>query len=172
MLEPQLFLPAKPSVLHPGPKAQRDRIKAIGGAEYEALLAYERAARAKFRKANPGYWKAWDKKNGAVFKTSLCAQARWRGRQRGLAATITPDDLIWPSRCPVLGLALDYPERTGQRGKVGAQPNWPSLDRWDNTKGYVPGNVFVISFRANSLKNSGTFEEILKVAKYLSRRPV
>lgn len=82
-----------------------------------------------------------------------------------------PTDLIWPTHCPVLGLALDYPERTGTRGAQPAQPNWPSLDRWDSTKGYVPGNVFVISYRANTLKNAATYEEILKVAKYLSRRP-
>jgi len=52
-----------------------------------------------------------------------------------------------------------------------AQPNWPSLDRWDSTKGYVPGNVFVISYRANTLKNNATYEEIVKVAQYLRKRP-
>ena len=57
------------------------------------------------------------------------------------------------------------------RGAAAVQANWPSLDRWDSAKGYVPGNVFVISYRANTLKNSATYEEILKVAKYLSRRP-
>lgn len=108
---------------------------------------------------------------GAPFKTYLCANARSRGRKRGLGATITADDLDWPSHCPVLGLELDYPERSGERGTAHPQPNWPSLDRWDSTKGYVPGNVFVISYRANTLKNSATYVEILKVAKYLSRRP-
>lgn len=88
-----------------------------------------------------------------------------------MEATITPADLDWPSHCPVLGLELDYPKVSGERGKLPIQPNWPSLDRWDSTKGYVPGNVFVISYRANTLKNSATYAEILKVAKYLSRRP-
>lgn len=88
-----------------------------------------------------------------------------------MEATITPDDLVWPTHCPVLGIELDYPERSGERGELHAQPNWPSLDRWDSTKGYVPGNVFVISFRANSLKNSATYDEILRIAKYLAKRP-
>lgn len=109
--------------------------------------------------------------NTQPFKSALCAGARFRGRKRGLPATITPADLVWPSHCPVLGLELDYPERSGTRGVQHAQPNWPSLDRWDSAKGYVPGNVFVISYRANTLKNSATYAEILQVAKYLSRRP-
>lgn len=71
----------------------------------------------------------------------------------------------------MLGIELDYPTHSGMRGKQHAQANWPSLDRWDSSKGYVPGNVFVISYRANTLKNSATYEEILKVAKYVGRRP-
>lgn len=151
-------------------KLTRAEIKAAGGAEYEALLAKERAARSKFRKRNPRYWAMYPER-ARPFKTELCAGARARGRKKGLPSTITPADLEWPTHCPVLGIELDYPERSGSRGRQHAQPNWPSLDRWDSTKGYVPGNVFVISFRANSLKNSSTYEEILKVAAYLARHP-
>lgn len=108
---------------------------------------------------------------GVPFRTHLCSKARKRGRQRGMEATIKPSDLVWPSHCPVLGIELDYPAVSGLRKGLAVQPNWPSLDRWDSTKGYVPGNVFVISYRANTLKNSATYAEILQVAKYLSRRP-
>lgn len=106
-----------------------------------------------------------------MYRTELCARARARGRKRGLVATIRPEDLIWPTHCPVLGIELDYPERYGQRRTAISQSNWPSLDRFDPNKGYVAGNVFVISMRANTLKSNATYEEILKVAKYLSRRP-
>ena len=51
------------------------------------------------------------------------------------------------------------------------QGNWPSLDRWDNTKGYIPGNVFVISMRANMLKSNVSREEILQIAKYVMTKP-
>lgn len=105
------------------------------------------------------------------FKKTLCSRARKRGRDKGIEATIRPDDLIWPSHCPVLNIKLDYPSQGSKRTGLTVQANWPSLDRWDSTKGYVPGNVFVISYRANTLKNAATYEEILKVAKYLSRRP-
>lgn len=150
-------------------KLTRAEIKAAGGPAYEAQLVYERAARAKFRKRHPSYW-AYDK-SGIPFKTALCANARFRGRKRGLIATIRPEDLIWPTHCPVLGLELDYPERSGMRGESPAQSNWPSLDRWDSARGYVPGNVFVISLRANTLKNNATHDEILKIAAYLAHHP-
>lgn len=152
---------------------RRDAIKAAGGADYEALLAKERAARIEFRRRHPERVKELrgKHKKRQTFKAALCARARKRGRQRGFGATITPTDLVWPTHCPVLGLELDYPSHRGMRGLKTIRDNWPSLDRWDSTKGYVPGNVFVISYRANTLKNSATYEEILKVAKYLSRRP-
>lgn len=46
----------------------------------------------------------------------------------------------------------------------------PSLDRIDSSKGYVKGNVRVISARANMLKNNATVEELTLVLKDLKRR--
>ena len=43
----------------------------------------------------------------------------------------------------------------------------PSLDRIDGAKGYVKGNVRVISHRANMLKNDATIEELELVLKDL-----
>ena len=44
-----------------------------------------------------------------------------------------------------------------------------SLDRADNSRGYVKGNVVVISWRANDLKSNGSADELEAVAAY-SRR--
>jgi hypothetical protein len=41
------------------------------------------------------------------------------------------------------------------------------LDRIDNNEGYVKGNVAVISFRANTLKNNATAEELRAIADYM-----
>jgi len=43
----------------------------------------------------------------------------------------------------------------------------PSIDRVDNSKGYVPGNVRIISWRANRLKNDATVEEMELIIKYM-----
>jgi hypothetical protein len=150
-------------------KKRRDAIKAAGGEAYAALLERERAARAAYRLKNPDKVRGDNRKNRTrPFKTHLVKKARIRARKNGLDATITAADVEWPTRCPVLGIDLIYPERTGQQKDRGdLPPNYPSLDRLEPSKGYVPGNVFVISHRANMLKSNATLEEIEAVARYV-----
>lgn len=78
--------------------------------------------------------------------------------------TITEQDLELPERCPVLGIPLTI----GEGGK--ANPNSASVDRIDNAKGYIPGNVEVISLRANQLKRDATIEELEAVLAYMKAR--
>lgn len=85
---------------------------------------------------------------------------RSRKRCLGFEFTLWPNDLTFPTHCPVLGMELDY---TGKN-----QDNSWSMDRLDSDKGYVPGNVFIISKRANRLKNDGTREEHEKIAKWMN----
>lgn len=99
------------------------------------------------------------------WRANLIRRARARARKRGLEATIHIEDVQWPTHCPVLGIPLFYPERTGT-GICSKRPDLPTLDRWDNTKGYVPGNVFVVSMRANVLKSDATWAELQAVAEY------
>jgi hypothetical protein len=44
----------------------------------------------------------------------------------------------------------------------------PTLDRIDNAKGYVKGNVCVISKKANTMKNNATPEEVRKLSEYVN----
>jgi RNase P subunit RPR2 len=83
----------------------------------------------------------------------LWKRAKDRAIQKGYDFTIEESDIIIPNKCPLLEIPLEY----GRRGKY---ENAPSLDRIDNTKGYIKGNVWVISKKANSMKNSATFEEL------------
>ena len=68
-------------------------------------------------------------------------------------------DLIIPEYCPLLGIKLEYePGRTNNS-------NTPSLDKIDPTKGYIKGNVRIISYKANTMKNNATREELELFAK-------
>jgi len=67
------------------------------------------------------------------------------------------------SHCPVLGTPLDWTcaRDVGNTTLTGS----PSLDRIDPTKGYVQGNVWIISHKANAIKNNATHEELKLVTK-------
>lgn len=87
--------------------------------------------------------------------------AKTRARKLGLPFTITVDDVVIPSHCPILGIPLF--RATGRSGQT---ENSPTLDRVLPEKGYVRGNVIVISNRANRLKSDASIEELRDIASF------
>lgn len=85
--------------------------------------------------------------------------AKTRAKKKGVDFRITVDHIVIPARCPVLGLKL-------QPADTRWSDNSPTLDRVDPKRGYVPGNVQVISHRANRLKSDGTAAEHTKIAAW------
>lgn len=79
--------------------------------------------------------------------------ARCRALRDGVPFSITPQDIIIPEFCPVFGFRLE-------RAKGKATSASPSLDKIVPSLGYVRGNVWVISNRANTLKHDATVEEL------------
>lgn len=92
----------------------------------------------------------------------LFLQAKARAKQKGIPFNLEIKDIIIPTNCPVLGIAL---KRGG--GKPCRQS--PSVDKIRPELGYVRGNVRVISWRANLLKSNGTAEELRLVAEDAER---
>jgi hypothetical protein len=93
----------------------------------------------------------------------MIRRAKCRAIQEGFSFDIGVDDLLpLPKVCPVFGVPL--------RPSTGSQDPWAySLDRIDNSKGYVRGNVAVISYKANRLKNDGSAEEHEIIAAWMRR---
>lgn len=89
-------------------------------------------------------------------------RARNRAKNKGLEFTITVNDIKIPSSCPILGIPLVV-----HKGKSGAYPDSPSLDRKDSTRGYTPDNVWVISQRANAMKHDASWEELVTFADWI-----
>jgi hypothetical protein len=89
----------------------------------------------------------------------LSARKRHAKRFSG-DCNLTIDDIVIPDVCPVLGLPLTV---VGYK----RSPNSPTLDRIDNSKGYVRGNIRVISWRANNLKSDATLGEALAIYEYM-----
>lgn len=112
------------------------------------------------------YRRNWRKDNP---ERVLWLNARSRARKRGWEFNIDLEDVKIPQFCPVLGIKLSLEE--GVRGDNNHRG--PSIDRIDSTKGYIKGNIKIISWRANSLKKNGTIEEFERVLQYMkvSLRP-
>lgn len=91
----------------------------------------------------------------------LYGVAKRRAARYGLSFTISVTDVIVPDVCPVLNIPLHFSDTRTD--------NTPSLDRTDNTKGYEPGNVKVISWRANRLKQDLTINDVAKLHAYMER---
>lgn len=87
-------------------------------------------------------------------------QIRCRANKRGLAFDLEESDLIYPNFCPVLGIPLNPAMGFGN-------PNSPSVDRIDNTKGYTKDNICIISNRANSIKRDANVEELKAIVAYM-----
>lgn len=92
--------------------------------------------------------------------------AKRRALERGHAFDLSLEDIIIPDTCPVLGIPISRHETSRN------SHNSPSLDRIDNSKGYVKGNVCVISYLANMIKSVGSADDHLKVADYIKRLTV
>lgn len=88
--------------------------------------------------------------------------ARHRSKIKGIACTITLDDIVIPVRCPLLGTSLVVNDKKHRS-------NSPSLDRIFNAYGYVPGNITVVSYQANARKGELSSSELRIIAKNLAR---
>jgi hypothetical protein len=93
-------------------------------------------------------------------KGYLIRSARYRAAAKKIPFALTPEHIHIPSVCPALGMPLEF-------GRGAAHDNSPTLDRFDPSLGYVPGNVHVISHLANRIKNSSTVEQIEAVAHWM-----
>jgi hypothetical protein len=108
------------------------------------------------------YNREWREKNPEHY---IFNKAKTRARKCGFEFNIEVSDIIIPKYCPILGIELKF-EKRDTHGGPRDWPNSPSLDRIDNTKGYIKGNIMVISCRANVLKSDGTPEEFRKLYNF------
>lgn len=87
--------------------------------------------------------------------------ARKRAGKDKLPFDLELSDIVIPEFCPVLGIKLEI----GRENKDSS----PSLDKIIPEKGYVKGNIAVISLRANRLKSDGNLSEFKNIINYLEK---
>ena len=143
----------------------------------DVILANEKRRRLAdpelFKKRKSEDAKRWAKSvagDPKKLRLYLWKRARSRAQLQHLAFDISPDDVVIPETCPVFGFKLEsaYGKGIG-RGAQNAQPNSPTLDRLEPAKGYVKGNIYVISQRANVLKRDASLQELEQLVCWLRR---
>lgn len=123
---------------------------------------------AEYRKNHPirvsRYQRHWRIQNPIKF---MLAQTKTSAKKRGIAFNITEKSLqpFQVLRCPILGMRLIYGGCNGH-----AKPNSASIDRINSSRGYVRGNIAIISYRANLIKNDGSADEHRRIAAYMDAR--
>lgn len=124
-----------------------------------------KAKSRKHSKDNPDKNKAqsekWSRENPEKY---VLLRTKTRAKQRNLEFNLELSDIVIPERCPVLGIPL-----IPQIGNGRSNDNSPSIDRVNNTKGYIKGNVLIVSNKANTIKNNASIEELGKVYEFYKR---
>ena len=93
----------------------------------------------------------------------ILTRAKSRAKQKNIPFNLTLEDIEVPETCPLLGIPIEI------QPKKGYHPNSPSLDKIIPEKGYIKGNVWVISNRANTLKNDATIQELKTLVENLEK---
>lgn len=136
---------------------------------YSEQLEKEKAKLRDRRKTDPVYREELNTKSRERYHNSklknwpsiLYRSAKQRAKKLDLPFTITIDDVIIPEICPVFETPLIF-----SSGKLSR--NSASIDRIDPKMGYVPGNVQVLSYMANTMKSNATKTELQKFAKWIT----
>ena len=102
----------------------------------------------------------------------MWAAARKRASAQDVPFAITHEDILIPEVCPVLGIKLEHAtaETQSRKGMGGFHDASPTLDKIIPELGYVPGNIAVISWRANRLKCDGTLEEMEALVEWMRKQ--
>jgi hypothetical protein len=124
---------------------------------YQLMLQYGLST-VERRKA--GYWKDQSVEMKWLNRTLTSKSV---GTEQRMVLLSHLEDKM-PTKCPILGIPLVY----GAEGM--RTDNSASIDKLEPSKGYVEGNVNIISWRANRIKNDGTLEELSKIVAWLQQK--
>jgi hypothetical protein len=103
--------------------------------------AYQKARRYKG-------WQRQYNHDPQTWAKRACYQIKHKAKELGIAFDLRPEDLPAPAVCPFTLLPFDFGPKNGK-----PSPRSATVDRIRPDKGYVRGNVRVISMRANVAKS-------------------
>ncbi len=135
----------------------------------------EKARRRKYHATHPEQRKSqamrWKEKISVLgsdaFFTDRLSTLRVRAKEKSFDFNLTKQYLkdIYPedNKCPALGIEFKV-------GTEGGRATSPSVDRIDNSKGYIKGNIIWVSSLANMIMTSATPQQVLDVGKFFKNQ--
>ena len=124
-------------------------------------------------------WKTWAQRNPEKSnqrmkewrdrnpKYMLHISAKRRALKDNIVFSITIEDVPdIPDICPITSI----PIHTRNDGTKGPCDNSPSLDRIDNTLGYVKDNIRVISYKGNRWKSNMSIQDVENLLQYMKQK--
>lgn len=143
-------------------KNNKEKIKKVKQKWYEEnkerLKAKMKEYNLKFPEKIAETRRKWADKN---VEKRMLRSSKSRAIRDNILFNLEVSDIMVPSKCPILNMELKHNNRKS------AKYNSPSLDRIDNNKGYIKGNIQVISYRANTMKGDATPQELLQFAYWV-----
>lgn len=113
--------------------------------------------RERCRRCNAAYMRTYMRERRVLApELTIWQRAHRRAAEKGVPFGIAVQAISIPEICPVLGIPISLGERRSE--------NSPSLDRIVPHLGYIPGNVRVISDKANRLKGDRNLEQLREKA--------
>lgn len=122
----------------------------------------------EYRKAHPEWVRETKQRQRQKLKENrpeylIWSELKKRAKARDIKFELEVSDIVIPKVCPILGIELSF-------GKGRVHDASPSLDRIVPEKGYVKGNCFIISAKANRMKQENTLETFELIINYIKER--
>lgn len=123
-------------------------------------------------KGNPKYLIADNRKDIYTPFRYFVSKSKDRDKKKKRGVNITVEYLkqLWEEQngiCSFTGWNLLLPNSTGKAWEISSPKN-ASLDRIDNSKGYIQGNVRFIAYIANLARQSFADEQLIEFCKAVS----
>jgi hypothetical protein len=93
------------------------------------------------------------------YERLIYERAKQSAQQRNLEFNLDVEDIVIPEYCPYLNIKLTF------EYSIETRNSYYSIDRIDSRKGYIKGNIQIISLKANTMKNDSTNEELIIFSK-------
>ena len=87
----------------------------------------------------------------------MIRNVKFSAKRRGIPFNLKYTDFELPEYCPYLNIKLEFIKELGSDGN---SLNHATIDRIDNSKGYIVGNIIVVSRLANQMKSCANFDQL------------